>query len=307
MAKEGMRDVSAKSSSLRTAIASATLRVSPESIQLLRDGKAPKGDPLPVARVAAIQAAKNTAQIIPYCHPVKIDYVGVEFSLGSDTIQIRVEVKAIDRTGVEMEALTAAAAAALNLFDLLKPVDDAMRIEGIQLDQKTGGKSQFPAPDAFSAAIVVVSDSVSKGEKEDSSGRLMAQRLVEKGASVAPLATVPDEPDAIRAALEQHRGSDLLFLLGGTGAGPRDGTPEAAIPLLDRRLEGIEHRLHAFGQARLPAAMLGRPFAGLRNGTVVIGLPGSPGAASDAVDALFPYLTHVLHIVRGGGHDDGQA
>lgn len=298
-----MRDVSAKTSSLRIATAKARLRISSETLQLIADGMAPKGDPLPVARVAAIQAAKQTSQIIPYCHPVVVDYVGVEFELEKTVIDIRVEVKAVDRTGVEMEAMTAASVAALTLFDLLKPVDDCLAIDGVWLETKTGGKSQFKAPDSFSFATIVVSDSISAGEKQDSSEKVLINRLEEIGGSCRARKLVADNPDEIRRAAQGPMDVDIIFLLGGTGMGPRDGTPEAVVPLLDRRLPGVEHRLHSFGQERLPTAMLGRPFAGIRGQSIVIGLPGSPGAASDAVDALFPYLNHTLHVMRGGGHD----
>lgn len=302
-----MRDISAKVSSLREARASATLRLSPESIELIRTGKAPKGDPLPIARVAAIQAAKNTPQTIPYCHPVPVDYVGVEFTLNESSIDVVVDVKAVYKTGVEMEALTAASAAVLNLFDLLKPVDKHMEIESVRLLDKTGGKTQFALAESFSAKVIVVSDSVSAGELPDRSGATIFELLELQGGSVGEVAVCPDMIDSIaksvKAALaESASPPDLVVLTGGTGLGPRDLTPEAVLPLLTTRLEGIEHRLHTFGQDRLPTAMMGRPFAGLIGSTIVVGLPGSPGAVQDAVAALFPYLKHAFHIVRGGGH-----
>lgn len=308
MAKHGMRDISAKGSSLRTATAHATLHVSPGTISLIRDGKAPKGDPLPVARVAAIQAAKITPTIIPYCHPVPVDYVGVEFALTDDAIHITVDVKAVYKTGVEMEALTAAAAAALNLFDLLKPVDDTMEITTVRLQEKLGGKTQYDHASTFTAAVVVVSDSVSAGDAEDGSGSLLSQLLLAHGATAAPVQVVPDEIDAIAEAVKKMSGSgplpdaQLLFITGGTGLGPRDKTPQAVLPLLDHRLPGIEHRLQSYSQDRMPLAMLGRPFAGLLEGCIVVGVPGSPGAVRDAVGALFPYLKHAFPILAGGGH-----
>lgn len=108
---------------------------------MIQDGRAPKGDPRPVAKVAAVMAAKNTPQLIPYCHSVALDWVGVEFELHEDRIEVTVQVKAIYKTGVEMEALAGAAAAALNLYDLLKPVDNSLSIGSIELLAKTGGKS----------------------------------------------------------------------------------------------------------------------------------------------------------------------
>ena len=301
----GMRDVSAKVNSLREARAEACLKVSPESIELIRTGHAPKGDPLPIARVAAIQAAKNTPQIIPYCHPVPVDCVTVDFELKENSIEVVVEVKAVYKTGVEMEALTAAAAAVLNLFDLLKPVDHDMEIQWIRLAKKTGGKTQFAHAESFRAAVIVVSDRVAAGTAEDRSGALLTTLLAAQGGDILSTTCVPDDVDLVADAVTTSaNGVDMLFLTGGTGLSPRDRTPEAVLPLLSTRLDGIEHRLRTYSQDRLPTAMLGRPFAGLLGSTIVVGLPGSPGAVADAVAALFPYLKHALHIIRGGDHGD---
>lgn len=141
----GMWDVSNKEWTPRTAVARAVLVAKESTIDALTRGELPKGDPIPVARVAAIQAAKNTPQIIPYCHPIPIDKVSVEFTVGTDRIEIRTEVKSTYKTGVEMEALTAAATAALTLYDMLKMLDMGMRITSLELVEKRGGKSDFLA------------------------------------------------------------------------------------------------------------------------------------------------------------------
>lgn len=143
-----MWDVSGKSNTARTATAEAILRAQRETLDSIRDGRVPKGDPLPVAKVAAVQAAKNTPSIIPYCHPLPLTHVGVEFELGEETIRITVTTKTDYKTGVEMEALTAVSAAALTLYDMLKQIDMGMSIESIRLLEKTGGKSDFHATEA---------------------------------------------------------------------------------------------------------------------------------------------------------------
>jgi cyclic pyranopterin phosphate synthase len=139
----GMRDVSEKRVTRRTATAQAVLRAQPETIRTIVEGRLPKGDPLPVAKVAAIQAAKNTSQIIPYCHPLPVEHLGVEFAIEADAIRITTRVVAHYKTGVEMEALTAAAVAALSIYDMAKMIDPAMAIEQVILLEKTGGKSDF--------------------------------------------------------------------------------------------------------------------------------------------------------------------
>ena len=138
-----MRDISEKQTTVRTAIARAIVRAQKSSIDMIRQNRVPKGDPLPVAKIAAIYAAKNTGQMIPYCHPLPIDFADCNFTVGSDTVEITTEVKATYKTGVEMEALTAASVAALTIYDMLKMVDTSIVIESIQLIKKTGGKSDY--------------------------------------------------------------------------------------------------------------------------------------------------------------------
>jgi len=304
MAKEGMRDISHKVNTLRVAHAEGRLRVTPAVIDILKAGKAPKGDPFPVARVAAIQAAKNTPDLIPYCHSVPLDYVGIEFAIEGNEILIAAEVKAIYKTGVEMEALAAVSAAALNLYDLLKPLEEEMEIVEIRLSKKVGGKSDFAMPQAFQAAIVVVSDRAHAGEYKDLTGPALQEALEAQGGHVVSLRVVPDEADAIREALtESARHAPIVFAAGGTGLGPRDRTPEVVSALIDERLTGIEDQLRAYSRERVPTAMLSRLVAGRHDGVLYLAIPGSPGAAKDAVVALFPYLKHALHVMTGGGHE----
>ena len=140
-----MKDVAQKPNTQRRAVAQAVLHAKPETIQQLKDGLLPKGDPLPVAKVAAIQAAKNTSQIIPYCHPLQLEHVRVDFKIEADRITITVDVSAFYKTGVEMEALTAANVAALTIYDMTKGVDPDLRITDNFLILKTGGKSDYYA------------------------------------------------------------------------------------------------------------------------------------------------------------------
>lgn len=126
----------------REAVARAMVRMLPSTLRLLKAGKAPKGDVLAVVRVAGIQAAKQTASLIPLCHPLKLTSVAVDATpVGRDCVRIEARVRALDRTGVEMEALTAASVAALTLYDMLKAVDREMTIEQVALHAKRGGKS----------------------------------------------------------------------------------------------------------------------------------------------------------------------
>jgi cyclic pyranopterin phosphate synthase len=135
-----MVDVSGKEISVRTATASGRVEVSPEVVSLLRGAGVPKGDALAVARIAGIQAAKRTPDLVPLCHPLAIHGVDVHLEVLDDAVAIRATVRTADRTGVEMEALTSVSVAALALIDMVKAVDPAARIVDVRLDEKTGGK-----------------------------------------------------------------------------------------------------------------------------------------------------------------------
>lgn len=136
-----MVDVSSKDRTVREATAETFVRCAPATIALLRDGKVPKGDALAVARLAAIQGAKRTPDIVPLCHPVALTGVDVATDVEDGGVRVRVTARAADRTGVEMEAMTGAAAAALSIYDMLKAVERGIVIETIVLLAKTGGRS----------------------------------------------------------------------------------------------------------------------------------------------------------------------
>lgn len=136
-----MVDVGDKPVTARTAVASGFLRMSAETIAAVRDHSTPKGDPLEVARVAGIMAAKRTADLIPMCHPLPLSFVEVQLELRDDGIAITATARTDGKTGVEMEALTAAAVAALTLYDMCKAIDKAMVITDVRLESKTGGRS----------------------------------------------------------------------------------------------------------------------------------------------------------------------
>ena len=146
-----MVDVSAKDVSTREAVATGRVSMSPDVVALLRGEGVPKGDALGVARIAGIMAAKRTPDLIPLCHPIALSSVVVDLTVGDDGVDITVTVRTADRTGVEMEALTAVSVAALALIDMVKGVDRAAAIEGVRLLSKSGGRSgewRRPEPDA---------------------------------------------------------------------------------------------------------------------------------------------------------------
>lgn len=141
--KAAMVDVGAKADTERTAIVRGQVSMQPETLDLIREGALKKGDVLAVARIAGVMAAKRTAELIPLCHPLQLTHVDVELTLDDEESRVLIEaqVRTVGKTGVEMEALTAASVAALTIYDMAKAVDRRMRIENIRLVEKRGGQS----------------------------------------------------------------------------------------------------------------------------------------------------------------------
>jgi cyclic pyranopterin phosphate synthase len=136
-----MVDVSDKPSTERHALARATIKLSPATIAAVKAGDTPKGDVLGTARIAGIQAAKRTAELIPLCHPLPLTFIGVEAEIGEDHIALTAEARTAGQTGVEMEALTAASVAALTVYDMVKGIERGAVIESVALLEKSGGRS----------------------------------------------------------------------------------------------------------------------------------------------------------------------
>jgi cyclic pyranopterin phosphate synthase len=136
-----MVDVGDKQVSDRRAVARAVVRMSPETLDAVRRGEAPKGDVIGTARIAGIQAAKRTAELVPLCHPLPLSFVDVGAELGESEVVLTAEARTSAQTGVEMEAMTAAAVAALTVYDMVKGLERGVSIEAVELLEKSGGKS----------------------------------------------------------------------------------------------------------------------------------------------------------------------
>ncbi len=300
-----MKSVTSKTTTLRRASACARVRTTPATIERMQANDLPKKDVLIVARVAATSAVKKTADLIPYCHPIPIDFVEVNFEVGKDAVEISASVEAIWKTGVEMEALTAATTAALTVYDMLKPVDKEIVIEEVRLEKKKGGKSSFKdtVPPGFKAAVIVTSDGTSAGKREDKSGRIIVERLRSYGVE-ASYEILPDDEEKISSLLRElvGDGADLIVTTGGTGLGPRDVTVEATRRVVEREVPGIAEACRTYGQSRTPYAMLSRGLAGVAGKTIIVNLPGSSRGAEESMSAIFPALFHAYPMLRGGGH-----
>ena len=303
----GMIDVGDKAETLRTAVAQAIIKASPKTIDLIKQGKSPKGNIEDAARISATMGAKRTWDLLPYCHPIPIDHIKVDVSFKTDSIEVQVQLKTTWKTGVEMESLTGASVAALTIYDMLKPVDETLVIESVKLLAKSGGMKGFyeDYDRSLKAAVIVVSDSVSKGERPDRSGKLAIERLKGEGFEVLDYRVIPDDLSKIESSLISACDTlkvDLVLTSGGTGLGPRDTTPEATRNVIEKEVTGISEALRMYGQKRTPMSMLSRGLAGVRGKTIIVNLPGSARAVSESLDALIPGILHGPRMLGGHGH-----
>jgi cyclic pyranopterin phosphate synthase len=308
-----MVDVGDKPVTARRAVASAVVRMRPDVLAQLLDAGGPKGDALVTARLAGIGAAKRTSELIPLCHPLPLDKVGVELEpdRSDGTVRITAEVRVTARTGVEMEALTAASVAALTLVDMAKALQRDIVIEGIQLLSKSGGRSGDYSRDEIDvtaeheAVVVTCSNRSAAGEREDTSGPGLVAALHEAGFDVAPDAIVVADDEAQIAALLARladAGHRLVLTTGGTGLTPTDVTPAATRRVIDREAPGLAELMRAAGIATTPMAALSRGVAGARGSTLIVNLPGSPKGAMESLNALLPVVRHAMDQLRGGDH-----
>ncbi len=303
-----MVDITHKSNTHRTAVAQAIVKVSAqETITAIKEKKVPKGDVFEMAKTAGLFAAKRTSDMIPDCHPLPIEFTSVSYEINGLAIHIRTEIQTIYKTGVEVEAMHAASVVALTMYDMLKPIDKNISIEQIKLIRKKGGKSDFVKKEiaGMKAAVIVCSDSISKGTKEDKAGKAIIEKLKAHNISISDYIIIPDETEIIQKKVLEYcsQKNQLVILTGGTGLSPRDVTPEALGAIIEKRVPGIEEAIRSYGQERTPYSMLSRSIAGLIGNTLVLGLPGSTRGAAESMDAIFPNVLHIFQVMLGARHD----
>ncbi|TXB66769.1 bifunctional molybdenum cofactor biosynthesis protein MoaC/MoaB [Vicingus serpentipes] len=303
-----MIDITHKSSTLRIATAQAIVKVSKhETIEAINNKTVPKGDVFSMCKAVGLLGVKNTPLILADCHPMPIEYTGIDYEINGLEIVIKVTIKTIYKTGVEVEAMHGASVVSLNMYDMLKPIDKGVEIHHIKLLEKKGGKSDYK--DKFrqdlTAAVVVCSDTISSGQKEDKAGKAIISKLEECGVAIKDYVIIPDKKDIIQEKAKSYtdQGVNMIIYTGGTGLSNRDVTPEALKPLLTREIPGIEEAIRNYGQDRMPYAMLSRSIAGTIDNSLVLALPGSTNGAKESMDAIFPAVLHVFKILKGARHN----
>ena len=301
-----MIDITDKKNTLRIAKAEAILSVSKKAtIQSIRDKKVPKGDVFEMSRAAGLLGIKKTPVLLPDCHPLPIEFADFEFEISGLEIKISCTLKTIYKTGVEVEAMHGASIVALNMYDMLKPLDKGVEICAIRLISKKGGKSErFKLKASVSGSVTVCSDTVSKGEKKDRAGREVIKSLENWDVKVVNNSIIPDEIDEIQAQLKKQIEAkiSLIIFVGGTGLSPRDQTPEAITPLIDKRIPGMEEAIRKYGQDRTSYAALSRSVVGMARTSLVMSLPGSTKGAVESLNAVFPEALHLFDIIKGAQH-----
>lgn len=303
-----MVDITHKYSTLRTAVAQAVVKVSKaETITAIQEKTVPKGDVFAMSKAAGLLGVKKTPELLPDCHPMPIEFTGISYEINDLEITIRFEVKTIYKTGVEVEAMHGASIVALNMYDMLKPIDKGIEILNIKLLNKKGGKSDLNhlKDKKLNAAVIVCSDTISKGEKEDKAGKAIIKILENFNVAIHDYTIIPDEIEEIQTKAKTYQAAavDLIIYTGGTGLSKRDVTPESLLPLLDRRIAGIEEAIRSHGQQRTPYSMLSRSLAGTFKNSLVLALPGSTNGAKESMEAIFPGVLHIFGILKGERHN----
>lgn len=315
-----MINVNEKQITRRRAVATGSIKLSAQTMNLIRARTSPKGDILSIAEVAGIMAAKNTSQTLPLCHPLLLDAVRVWFDVLEDHVVVFCEVICEAKTGVEMEALVGLNAALLTIYDLAKAVDPVIEIKDIYLKLKEGGKSgmwkhpkvtnekNISLPDKsmmhLRYSIGTLSDRASRGEYDDKSGKILRDYCLNCGGTEVFYSVIPDEEIALEnllfRAIEEK--SNILLLTGGTGISQRDITPEVIRKHATKELSGFGELQRQHGAYYTKAAWLSRCTAYVVKDMLVVLFPGSPKAVQQGLESIGNLIPHAVAMMKGQGH-----
>jgi cyclic pyranopterin phosphate synthase len=325
-----MVDIHKKETTFRRAIAMGTIHVGEKAFTNIKNRTLPKGDALVLAEIAGITGAKKTYDIIPLCHPLGLDHVGVHTELHPETHAISAYCVAStsSKTGVEMEAINGVNCALMTIYDLAKMITPTLLIDNIKLLFKEGGKSgTYYHPDGIPAfinylvapekenlplkniktTVITLSDRAAAQTYDDVTGPTLTDALTTLGAENLACHVIPDDKSSLTNQLLTHiktHAPHIIFTNGGTGLSPTDITAKALTQFCDKLIPGISELLRAKGAAQFtPFAWLSEGIAGIKNNTLIISFPGKPSAALECLQLITPLLPHTLRMIKGGAHD----
>lgn len=310
-----MRDITYKQITLRSAMALAVVTCEEETIRLTEAGELPKGDPFGIAKAAAFLGAKETSALIPHCHSgVSIDGMHVWYEILKPGIELEGvhlkdkygvviygTAKSIGKTGIEMELLTGISVAALTIYDLFKNIDKNIAIENLMLLDKKGGKSDKSKyySRSHSCALIVSSDGIVSGKKEDKVTEIVSQRLIKYNANITSQEVIAQQEQALTNSIQSAVASDthFVFVIGGTGQSDKDISAKVVDSLVEKKLDGVIDAMLHYSLDRSGIAMVSRLSAGIIGKTTVITIPGSASGAQESMDAILPYLFHLRKMM----------
>jgi molybdenum cofactor biosynthesis protein MoaC len=293
---------------LHTARAEATLRLDDGPHDQVQDRLHNKLDNSPVlhtARVSGVMAAKRGGDVLPYTDHAEMTSVDVTFEWQDDNLRVVATCEGFTRGGLGARALLAASVCAVTIVDMLPEHAEHLVVDQARIIEQKGGLAglsySFDPP--LQAAILVVSDAVKGGQKEDRAGAIVkgeVESLAPHGVSLVDYEIVGDEASTIERAIEHWiaDGIELILTVGGTGLAHTDITIEAVESMLERPIPGLMEAARAHGQELTPVAFMSRGVAGLVGDTLVVTLPGSRGGAAESCEALFPAVLHVFKTLR---------
>lgn len=297
-----MVDILSKVITHRKAIAQAIVTVSSQNtIDAIVNKKVPKGDVFEMSKTAGLFAVKKTSDVIPDCHPLPIEYTKVTHTINGLQVTVNVEVHTIYKTGVEVEAMYGASVVAMTMYDMLKPIDKGITVDKICLLEKEGGKTDYrkDTGEGLNSAIIIVSDAIHSGKKEDTGGQLIIEAVKKYKLNNIAYDIIPDEPSVLLSKVKEYaKKTDLLIISGGTGFTAKDKTPETLKSIIDTEIPGIMEWARNYGQSRTPYSMFSRGFAGLIDKTLLLAIPGSTNGVKETIDALFPYVLHSFKMLK---------
>lgn len=294
-------DITGKPETLRTARAQAELQLPEDAATRVRDDTVKKGDVATAARLAGIMAVKRTWELLPHCHPLRLEQCDVDVELRGNVLHIEVGVACIGSTGVEMEAMTGASIAGLTAYDMLKPHCNAKELilGDVRLLQKTGGKTDYPRQlkRSQSAAVLVIHDPNRTRDVLLERSAKLTQALESAGFEPVRCEQLLASPETLDQALSSSK-EDLILTMGSSGHRTTDCAPDITRKHIVRDMPGLMDAIRQHGLRRTPYATLSRGIAGYNaNNQLVINLPSTSEGWSQAWEAL---KTPVLHLLNRG-------